>query len=245
MACPEKIASALLLVFGLAASPAFAQATAQTGTDGTLSGQSTQPSAPAPETGAAPTSPQPDAQGGGQAAGPGQILRQGIKTQLAHAADAFKNGELTAAVKALDEVHKVIRVAAFANGRKGVFEKAEIELADIKREVQRGQLEEASRRTAALAEEMAKASAANLSTQSPNSDYIGGKLITTEGTLVGEITGQSRDTLEVRVGGYSDVLGFLDFGGTIEQFPVQEIVFGETKTFGATLAVLAREAKPQ
>lgn len=242
MACPKTFGALALMATTALAAAALPVGAQQTAPAGAQAGPALQNSVPANQ-GAANSSSQPGTTQNSLSQNSASIVLDGLKKQIADARSAFASGKLTPGIKALDEAHKVLKVMVYASGGADPFTKAEKQVAEIRHKIQLGQLDVADKDTGALENALAQVTAQPFSAPPLTGAYKGGSLINAKGQFLGEVTGVDAQTMRARIGGWSDVLGFIDFGGSELSFPLAQVIPGEIKQLGATMLVWPTKAE--
>lgn len=171
-------------------------------------------------------------------------LVQGIVLATTFAASHLDNGDRGDAMLALDGALRVSAVAQHASEGElnWALDHTMLELGKAKHAIQTGRPGTARvhllESTRSLRRFQGEATGYRRSVSEYG--YEGSLLLNALGSRIGEVFGVSAQGLvKVRIGGVTDVYGFLDFGGRIEEVPVEGLVFGEMRVIGGTHVVLA------
>lgn len=179
------------------------------------------------------------------------LLAQGIAESAASAAEALSRGDVTAGAVAMDAAMRAVDV-----GRDGAPEPARsafdsayrlVRLASRKR--QNGDPGRAATILRLIGPALRMLPVSRPVLPHDVANYDGARLLNAEGTMLGVVDRVSIGaagepfTAVLVIGGYHQVLGFLDFGGTKITVPAARLVFGKARALGATRVVLATTAR--
>lgn len=168
-------------------------------------------------------------------------LAAGIAAALEYAEESFRAERRAPAVRAVDEAHRVAKVAVHAASARTyeTFEKVEHALRRTRRSLQNGEPERALEH---LQEALQLARSVEVGDDRRPSDFgafAGATLVSAEGKHLGEIESITDGSARVVAGKWQDILGFLDFGGESTSIDADRLVFGPSNPFGLVFVAIA------
>lgn len=168
------------------------------------------------------------------------LLAEGIAEQARQARVGLVKGELTWAVRALDQAHEVAMVGAAAGdgGARLAFQGTLKRIREARRAVQNRR---PARATELLEEVRRSMENVGVEVVLPEGDlarYRGARLVNARGELLGELQRIEGDQAVVVLGGARDVLGLVDLGGIRASVPTSMLVFGPRPLLGPARVVL-------
>ena len=168
-------------------------------------------------------------------------LAEGIAAALEHAQESFRAGGRTAAVRAVDEAHRVAKVALHAASAESyqTFEKLEHALRRTRRSIQNGEPDRALDHLQDALELARSVEAGDDRRPSDFGAFAGATLISAEGKRLGEIERIEEGSAQLVAGNWQDTWGFLDFGGEGTSIEAGRLVFGSSNPFGLVLVAIA------
>ena len=178
-------------------------------------------------------------------------LASGTVQSLKVSADAIEDSSRAKAMHALNTAERTIEVGRSVPTEKIQihFEFAHVQVSKARHYVQNGHIDKAVQplRKAATTLSSLEVTATTHDNELPEvakwPGYNGGQLINANGTKIGEFERFSIDSkgnvrAHIDLGGYQDILGFIDIGGQSYSLPANDLLYGHLKNYGSDLVVV-------
>lgn len=176
-----------------------------------------------------------------------EILQAGMVTNMERAVEAIADsGRRKEAMVAVDEAHRIAKVGAYAESSGGgSFSQVATAVEEVWRHIQNGQPEAALNRLKEATATLEQAPVPDaFAAPEPIEADKNARLLNAYGEIVGDLERTPEGTFTATVGGWQNVLGFLEFGGTSFTLPADKLVFGKQQIAGYDFVVLADEGNP-
>ena len=184
----------------------------------------------------APTAEPTRAESPSAAAPSGPVLHEGIQASIKVALAGLEAGNRTQASLAMDAAMRAAEVGAHSSP--GSFYSTLEQIHAARLALQQGNEQKSQKHLRSALKVLEPA--ADLTPPILNvKKYAGAKVLDPTGTVVGEVTGVSPDSMDVALGGWRDAWGFLDFGAKHRiSVPTSEVAFGPPRQVGMTLVAI-------
>jgi hypothetical protein len=179
-------------------------------------------------------------------------LAHGVAQSATTAVQALSNGRITAGAVSMDAAMRAAEVGRDGGpaASRSAFERALHLVRDARTALQNGDVARAAATMGRVSNMLASipANAAALLPETTRG-YDGAQLLNAAGMMIGtvdHVSGASPGGIAsatLVVGGYHQVLGFLDFGGSRLTMPTDRLVFGKVHAIGPTRVVFATMAQ--